>query len=66
MNRTFLVEQTDDVGKSCFCCAEYTGCGVEMELLVEEFGGHPLDLMKITCTQWDLNQALFRKEVPHD
>jgi len=52
---TSVIEQTEDAGVSCFCCANYTDCGVEMELLVEKYGGHPLDLMKITCGQWSVH-----------
>jgi hypothetical protein len=60
MNTTEVLKQTEDAGESCFCCANYTDCGVEMELLVEEHGGHPLDLMKITCGLFTVHEWFLR------
>lgn len=52
------VRLTDDAGESCFTCADYTGCGVEMGILVEKHSGHPLDMMEITCDVWSCHESL--------
>ena len=50
MNATLLCRQTDTMTGSCFECAHLYECG--MMDLAERYGGHPMDIMHITCDIW--------------